>query len=250
MAPSSRPAVFLAPGASFSLGTSAPLRAYAPGYGDALPAVDDSLLPSEGDEEILDGQRVKVMPAKEPHATANSDLAALLHAYAAADYRVAVDMLTRTGSQDEFAPDASVYPRAPDPATKGRQLEELAFEIVSEQSWNVPTRKAAKLWQRGVRRILAIGLEPWQVCEWEGPEQRWVQLDPQGQLDDRCLVRPLRWEALRDVALQDDALLAALQAKGNRALEQLRQQERDEGKKLGLDEGKRLGTSATCLALC
>ena len=35
---------------------------------------------------------------------------------------------------DDIAPDVSVYPAGPDPTTGGRQLEQLAFEIVSTQS--------------------------------------------------------------------------------------------------------------------
>ena len=42
-------------------------------------------------------------------------------------------MLTRTSEKGDMAPDASVHPAAPDPRTGGRQLEDLAFEVVSTE---------------------------------------------------------------------------------------------------------------------
>src|SRR5689334_23991645 len=98
-----------------------------------LPAVDESLVVPEQGYEVIDGQVLAVSPAEEPHATRHTKLAALLQAHVAEGWRVAVDMLTRTGQLDEFAPDASVYPSARDPVTGGRQLERLAFEIVATE---------------------------------------------------------------------------------------------------------------------
>ena len=41
----------------------------------------------------------------------------------------------RADENSDFAPDASVYPEAPDP----KRIEHLAFEVCSEQALSVPT---------------------------------------------------------------------------------------------------------------
>ena len=117
-----------------------------------LPAVDAPLVAPESGYEIIDGQVIEVPPALEPHADRNSKLAALLEAHVGDDFNVAVDMLTRTSALNNFAPDASVYPVARDEETGGRQLEHLAFEIVSTETMGHAALKAAKLCERGVRR--------------------------------------------------------------------------------------------------
>jgi len=121
-----------------------------------LPDVDDRLAPPETRVEYLDGKKIITMPAHRPHATKHSQIAVVASAHVAEGYEVAVDMLTRTSKTSDFAPDVSVFPSAPDPKTKGRQLEELAFEVASKQALSVPTIKARKLVARGVRRVFCV----------------------------------------------------------------------------------------------
>ncbi len=95
-----------------------------------LPPVDERLVVPDQGYELVDGRVVEVSPAKEPHSTRHTRLAALLEAHVHEGWLVALDMLTRASQREDFAPDASVYPAARDPETGGRQLEQLAFEIV------------------------------------------------------------------------------------------------------------------------
>ena len=53
-------------------------------------------------------------------------------------------------------PDTSVRRAGIDPSTDARYLEELAFEVVSEQSRRDITERAEDLARRGVRRLIAI----------------------------------------------------------------------------------------------
>src|SRR5687767_7504511 len=99
----------------------------------ALPAVDERLVMPETRHEVVDGQVVYVSPADQEHASRHSKVNALLEAFVAPGYDVASDMLTRTSLLGDMAPDASIYPVAPDPETGGRQLEELAFEVVATE---------------------------------------------------------------------------------------------------------------------
>lgn len=140
----------LAPGAASS-GT-----ARAPGQGEPLPAVDERRVHPETREEMIDGRIVQVAPANDPNAVATSDLAALLTTHVKSGYRAAVDMLIRTDAQNDFAPDASVFPDGREPLTGGRQLERLAFEICDTQTRARAAGKASKLSGRGVARVFCI----------------------------------------------------------------------------------------------
>ena len=100
----------------------------------ALPDIDDRLVAPETRYEVHDGELVVVSPANPPHATRHVQLAALIEAHTGPEFETAADLLTRTSEVDDIAPDVSVYPDAPDPATGRRQLEQLAFEIASTQS--------------------------------------------------------------------------------------------------------------------
>jgi Uma2 family endonuclease len=156
-----------------------------------LPAVDQRLVDSESGYEILDGQVLPVSPAKEPHARQHSKLTALLEAHVAADWLVASDMLTRTGKVDDFAPDASVYPASRDPKTGGRRLERLAFEVVVSETLAHAGRKATKLLQRGVARVLAIDVEHSRALEWSTAIDGWELLPDDATLEDAALAVPL-----------------------------------------------------------
>src|SRR2546426_659743 len=87
---------------------------------DPVPRIDDRLAPPETRIEYLDGKKIISMPADPPHATKHSQIDRVVGAHVAAGYEVAVDMLTRTSKTSDFAPDVSIFPKAPDPRTRGR----------------------------------------------------------------------------------------------------------------------------------
>src|SRR5258705_2418803 len=97
---------------------------------EELPAVDQRLVSPEERYEIDEGVLVYVPPADEPHGTRHSKISALVEAHAGAEFDVASDMLTRTSRTSDIAPDVSVFPRARDPQTVGRQLQQLAVSEV------------------------------------------------------------------------------------------------------------------------
>ncbi|HEY4121469.1 MAG TPA: Uma2 family endonuclease [Byssovorax sp.] len=130
---------------------------------EELP-VDERLVAPEQRMEILRGAVLMTPPADEPHGTSHTNLAYVLRAHVAATHVCAVDMLTRTSKDSDFAPDASIFPLARRP-DGGRQLEEIAFEIVREQWIGVPSEKARELAKRGVRRVFCVVLKKQRVLE-------------------------------------------------------------------------------------
>jgi hypothetical protein len=201
-----------------------------------LPAVDDRLAPPETRIEYLHGIELCAEPADEPHATRHSKLVFVLEAHVRRDYTGAVDMLTRTGRRSDFAPDASVFPSVPDPVTGGRQLEELAFEVTSEQALRVPTTKARELVRRGVRRVFCILVAQRRVLEWSRETDGWATVPEGGVIEDRCLVRPLPVRALLDSAVADDAVAAALLGKHVPCLERALEERQGQGEARGRAE--------------
>jgi Uma2 family endonuclease len=213
----------------------------APGADTELPDLDDRLVTPETRFEILDGELVYVPPADSPHGTRHVQLAAVIEAHTGPAFEVAADMLTRTSRRDDFAPDVSVYPAAPSPQTGRRQLEQLAFEIVSTQSLRHAGRKAAKLAARGVRRVFAIDVERSRALEWSTAASAWRELDPAGHIADPALEVPLPIDAVIHAAKADDAVARALVARRNPVIEAVRAQDRREGKAEGRTEGKAEG---------
>jgi len=149
--------------------------------------------------------------------------------------------LTRTSRVDDIAPDVSIYPAARDPRTGRRQLEQLAFEVVSTQSIGNAGRKAAKLAGRGVRRVFAIDIERSRALEWSAALGTWSMLDAAGHITDPALEVPLPIEAMIHSAKADDAVVRALDAKGNPVLAALRAESKAEGRAEGRAEGKAEG---------
>ncbi|MBI4816786.1 MAG: Uma2 family endonuclease [Deltaproteobacteria bacterium] len=198
-----------------------------------FPPVDDRLAEPEAGEEVIDGQRVRVMPADEPHGFAHAGLDYLLRGHLEKGYRSAADMLTRTSATNDMAPDVSIYPEARDPLTGGRRLEELAFEIVNTQSMTDVTKRALEFKVRGVRRVFCINVAKGKVLEWDQGLGDWRIKTTRARIRDRCLVRPLSVAALLDTTQQDDEVARALIAKRNVVL----QAELDATKRAGIDEG-------------
>ena len=227
---SSRGYSLLAPGASSG-------ALHAPGRSSAPPRVDDRLAPPETRVEYLNGFEIFAAPADQPHATRHWDLTYVLGGYVSERYCGAVDMLTRATEINDFAPDASIFSKDPDPVTGGRRLEELAFEITDKQSIGVPTAKARQLIARGVRRVFCVLVGKRRVMEWSRATDGWEPLPTSASIEDRCLVRPLPIAALLDGASSDDAVARALLAKGVPALEEALQARAEKGKAEGLTEG-------------
>lgn len=189
-----------------------------PGRG-SFPRVDDHLVsPEVSRDEIIDGRRVVAFPAEAPHATRHGDLQYVLRAHVAPGYQGAVDLLTRQGEKSDFASDACIFKDGIDPATGTRYLEELAFEVVSEQSEKDVTEKAVGMHRRGVRRIFAVFVKGPRLGEWSPETKSWRPLEASAKIEDRCLVKPLSVAPLLDAALADNAVAEALIAKNNPAI--------------------------------
>lgn len=197
-----------------------------PGYGETT--VDDRIVKPESRAEIVEGKLVFAPPADEEHAVPHATLAYVLSAHVKHGFNVAVDMLTRTSKDNDFAPDASVYEAERNPETGGRKLEQLAFEVVSEQPLSVQTTKARELTKRGVRRIFCLVIKKGKLIEWSHETDAW-SATPLESIDDPCFVKPLPSAALLRAASSDDAVIAALAAKRHPAIEQLREEGREEG---------------------
>ena len=207
----------------------------------ALPDIDDRLAPPETCYEVHDGELVYVPPADPPHATRHSKISALVEAHAGLEFEVASDMLTRLTDVDDKAPDVSVFPLAPDPQTGRRQIEQLAFEVVSTESIGRAGIKAAQLVARGVRRVFAVDVERSRALEWSAALGTWSVLEPAGHIEDPALGAPLPIGDLVHAAKADDSMARALIAKRNPVIEAVRAQDRAEGQAKGLAEGQAKG---------
>jgi hypothetical protein len=182
-----------------------------------------------------------VAPADEAHGDRHSKLLVLVEAHAAPDFNVACDMLTRTSKVNDIAPDVSVYPAARAPETGRRQLDQLAFEVVSTESLSHSGDKAAELIRRGVRRVFAIDVERGRALEWSSVLGTWSVLDTSGHIEDRALAVPLPIDRLIRAGKADDAMARALIAKRNPVIEEVRAQDRTSGEREGFARGQQQG---------
>lgn len=185
-----------------------------------FPRVDDHLVePEITRDEIIGGRRFVASPAQPPHATKQTDLDFVLRAHVAPGYRGATDLLTRHDQDSDFATDLCIYKDGIDPETGARHLEEIAFEIVSEQNERLVTEKAVRMHHRGVRRIFTVWVKGLQrVCEWSPADRSWRPLETDEHIDDPCLVVPLPVAALLDAAAASEAVVAAMAARGEPAI--------------------------------
>lgn len=231
----SHPAI-LAPGSAAS---STP--AYAPGRQERLPAVDDRLVAPEAHAQILDGRVIRTMGSNRPHGTQHFEATGVFFSALADGYEGAVDMLTRLDEDSDAAPDISVFPAAPDPQTGGRQLEEIAVEVLDTERMSHATDKVEKLAARGVRRLFAIRVASRTVYEWDHAHHDWTELARDAVISDRCLRVPVPARALVDRVLADDTVARALLASGNRVISAALVEQRDAGLRDGRDAGLRDG---------
>lgn len=214
------------------------------------PHVDDHIVEPGTREEMLHGRRLRALPAKPSHACLHSRLAYVLEAHLADAYFGALDLLTRTSFDSDFASDASICPADPDPMTGGRQLEELAFEICSRQGLKIPTEKARELIRRGVRRVFCLvvpATEVWntntgrsrrnqrsRLLEWAPEADGWSPVSEESMIEDPCFVRPLPVRALFDASEAHEAVADALRMRGCRAFREEYEAGRAEGKAEGM----------------
>jgi hypothetical protein len=185
-----------------------------------FPRVDDHLVePEVTRDQIIGGHRVVKLPADPPHATQQSRLNFVLLPHVVPGYTAASDLLTRFDQESDFASSTCIYKDDVDPATGTRYLEEIAFEVVSEQNEGWAMEKAWRMHRRGVRRIFSIWVETQQVCEWSPESESWLPLEPVTRIADPCLVTPLPVAALLDKKKADYAVIDALVAKGTPAIQ-------------------------------
>lgn len=191
-----------------------------PGRG-SFPRVDDHLVePEVTRDEVVGGQRIVAHPANPPHAKQHTRLDYVILAHVAPGYTAATDLLTRHDAESDFATDTCVYKEDVDPTTGERHLEEIAFEVVSEQNERLVSEKAQRMQRRGVRRIFSIWVKDQRVCEWSPESQSWRPLGPDSRIEAPCLVTPINPAALLDAMKADDAVVEALAAKGSPALQE------------------------------
>jgi hypothetical protein len=184
------------------------------------PAVDDHAVEPETGKEMIKGEIQDVRPAEPPHGDGQGMVAAVLSGNVAAGYVCAIELLTRFASDFDFAADVSIRRKGIDPDTGSRYLEELVFEVKYEQSLEDLTRRARVMAARGVRRIFIIFASDdpaanGPVVEWSVREDRWVELDKEGEIEDSCLVRPVRVRGLLDRTEALDEMACGVVAQGN-----------------------------------
>jgi len=199
-----------------------------------LPPVDERLVEPETRYEMLDGELIYVPPADGPHGSMHSRIAALVEAHTRPEFQVAVDMLTRTSRTSDVAPDVSVYPRAPDPVTGRRQLQHLAFEVVSTTTLRYAGRKAETLIARGVRRVFGIDVKRARALEWSGSPGAWQPVDVSTVIDDLVFAVPLPMDALVHAVTVDDTVARALISKHNPVIEDELARIREQGQRDGV----------------
>jgi hypothetical protein len=204
-----------------------------------FPPVDEHLVePEVTRDEIIGGRRVVAFPADAPHADQHGELNYVLSAHVAPGYVAALGLLTRFDQDSDFASDVCVRREGVDPQTGKRHLEELAFEVVSEQREQKVSEKVPRMHRRGVRRIFAVFVKSRQVCEWSSEGQgSWRPLDLAFAIEDPYLAKSLAVAALLDAAAADDAVVQALAAKDNPELRRMKAAERREGEAQGEARG-------------
>jgi hypothetical protein len=170
-----------------------------------------------------------VPPAGPLHAKCHIDVGTLLRIHVHPEFTVGSEKLIRTDETSDIAPDVTVYPRDPDPQTGGRQIEQLAFEVLVSETLGHAAGKAAKLVRRGVRRVFAIEVKRERVFEWSRERDDWQLLDPDSRIEDQVLAAPLPVNTLLESAKVDDAVQLALIIKRNRVFEAAMEQREAQG---------------------
>lgn len=215
--------------------TGGDLPRHLPGRGP-FPRVDDHLVvPEITRDEIVGGRPVVASPAHPPHATQHTRLDYVIQAHVVPGFSVAADLLTRHDQESDFASDVCVFRNGVDPSTGARHLEEIAFEVVSEQSESLAAEKALRMKRRGVRRIFSVWVRQRRVCEWSDA-QGWRELAAESSVEDPCFVKPIPLSSMLDAAQADRAVVEALAAKGVPAMYEREAAAEARGRAVGLAE--------------
>jgi hypothetical protein len=212
----------------------------------SFPRVDAHLVEPEVTRDIvIRGERLVAQPAEKEHADAHARVDFVLLAHVKDDRTSSSDLVTRVTEGSDFATDGSVRKSGKDPATGARYLEELSFEVVSEQSLSRAKHKAEDLSYRGIRRIFGIFVKTGTVGEWSSEKNEFVALDQNGFIEDQALIRPIAVRALLDRAQAEMDVAKALIKKNNPEIVKFKQAAENEGLKKGhekgLDEGLKKG---------
>jgi hypothetical protein len=204
---------------------------------DAPPLDEHLVQPETTRDQLVRGRKVIAMPSLPPHGDRHFKLDYVIGAHVQEGYVGSTDLLTRSAETSDFATDTCIRKAGIDPRTGQRYLEELAFEIVNEQSLRDITEQAEDLTARGVRRLIAIFVKKGEAREWSPQTATWKKLDPESTIADPTLARPIRVKELLDAAEADNAVVHALDAKGNPALQKLREESLHKGLEKGLEKG-------------
>jgi hypothetical protein len=206
-----------------------------PGVHDVpFPGVDDHIVRPETREEMVRGELFYAAPAHPEHADCHTRLDQVTATHVAPGYIVSSDLLTRFGPKSNFATDVSVRKEGIDPETGNRHLEELAFEIVNEQSLRHITVRAEDIVGRGVRRLIVIFVKKGTVTEWSPAEHRFVPLSLDGVLEDPTLAQPIPIRAMLDAAAAKRAVAAAVWAQDDPWLRERKQALSQQGQHVSL----------------
>ena len=201
----------------------------------SFPPLDEHLVePEVTRDEMIRGRRVVAMPALPPHGDRHFELDFVLRGSVAPGYVGSTDLITRFTRGSDFATDTCIRRDGTDPATGTRWLEEVAFEIVNEQTMRDVTDKAEDLVVRGVRRVFAIFVKQGWVGEWTANRRTFQRLDPGATIADPTLRRPIRVRALLDAAEADNAVAQGLVDKKNPVIEAVRKEAHLEGRRAAL----------------
>jgi hypothetical protein len=191
-----------------------------------VPAVDDRAVEPETGTEMIQGKLRKALPAEPPHADRQCDIAYVIRSDVAPGYVASTELLTRVERASDFATDACIRKVGRDPGTGSRYLEEISFEVKHKQSNADITARARQLIRGGVRRVFAIhvredeqgAFKAGPVREWLASEDCWLELHPEAEIVDRCLVQPVKVQALIDATEADNQVARALLAQNNPVL--------------------------------
>jgi hypothetical protein len=145
---------------------------------------------------MVRGRRILQAGANPPHADTQAGIAAIITGHMRQQYALSTELLTRFTEDSNFATDVCVRKDGTDPCTDERHLEELVFEVVSEQRISEITERAEDLAARGVRRIIGVFLKKQCVGEWSPSGRSWRWLPPDSLLDDPCLASPIPVQTL------------------------------------------------------
>jgi hypothetical protein len=223
----------------------------------AVPAVDDRAVESETGTEMIRGEIRRALPALPPHADEQCRIATVIGTNVVPGYAASTELLTRVADDSDFATDACIRKVGIDPGTRSRYLEEISFEVKHRQSNADMMARARQLIGRGVRRVFAIHvredeqgvIKAGPVREWLASEGCWLELHPEAEIEDECLVQPVMVKALIDATEADNQVARALLAKNNPVLAVDRQRALDAQKQaLAEDRQKALDAQKQALS--